>query len=35
MSAAARAHSISRATANRWAAICRELGYLPNVSKEH
>ncbi len=29
MSAAAKAHSISRATANRWAAQCRQLGYLP------
>jgi len=29
MSAAAAAHSISRATANRWAAMCRQLGYLP------
>jgi hypothetical protein len=29
MTAAARVHNISRATANRWAAICRELGYLP------
>ena len=34
MSAAARAHSISRATANRWAAACRELGYLPDAAKE-
>jgi hypothetical protein len=31
MSAAAKAHSISRATANRWAATCRQLGYLPHV----
>lgn len=29
MSNAARAHGISRATANRWAETCRELGYLP------
>lgn len=29
MSAAAAKHGISRATANRWAAICRRLGYLP------
>jgi len=29
MSAAAKAHSISRATANRWAGMCRQLGYLP------
>jgi len=35
MTAAASAHSISRATANRWAAICREMGFLPDVSKEH
>src|SRR6266568_919989 len=34
MTAAASAHSISRATANRWAAICREMGFLPDVSKE-
>ena len=33
MSAAAKAHSISRATANRWAAVCRQLGYLPGSSK--
>lgn len=32
MSAAAKAHNISRATANRWAAICREIGMLPAVS---
>jgi hypothetical protein len=32
MSAAAKAHNISRATANRWAATCRELGMLPTVS---
>jgi hypothetical protein len=29
MSVAAREHNISRATANRWAEMCRELGYLP------
>jgi hypothetical protein len=29
MTTAARAHSVSRATANRWAAACRRLGYLP------
>jgi hypothetical protein len=29
MTAAAKAHNISRATANRWAALCRQLGYLP------
>jgi hypothetical protein len=29
MTAAARAHNISRATANRWAATCREIGLLP------
>jgi hypothetical protein len=29
MSAAAKAHSISIATAHRWAAECRERGYLP------
>lgn len=29
MSAAAKKHGISRATANRWAAECRRLGYLP------
>lgn len=29
MTAAAKAHSISRTTANRWAARSRELGYLP------
>lgn len=34
MSNAAKAHNISRATANRWAAICRELGYLPNPAGE-
>ena len=34
MSAAAKAHNISRATANRWAAICRDLGYLPDISQE-
>lgn len=31
MSAAAKAHNISRATANRWAAMCRERGFLPRV----
>lgn len=30
MSAAAKVHSISRATANRWAQECRQLGYLPS-----
>ncbi len=30
MTAAAKAHNISRATANRWAALCREYGYLPS-----
>lgn len=30
MTAAARAHNISRATANRWADACRRLGYLPH-----
>jgi len=34
MTASARAHSISRATANRWAAICRQAGYLPAAPKE-
>lgn len=36
MSAAAKALNISRATANRWATLCRELGYLhnPNEGKE-
>ena len=29
MSTAAKAHSISRATANRWAALCRNTGLLP------
>jgi hypothetical protein len=29
MSAAAKAHNISRATAHRWAALCRGRGYLP------
>jgi len=29
MTLAARAHNISRATAHRWAALCRERGYLP------
>lgn len=29
MTNASEAHNISRATANRWAAICRERGYLP------
>ncbi len=28
MSAAGKAHGISRATAHRWAHTCRELGYL-------
>ncbi|MGH2813491.1 MAG: hypothetical protein ACRDI1_12395 [Actinomycetota bacterium] len=32
MSAAADAHGISRATANRWAQLCRDLGYLPGKS---
>jgi hypothetical protein len=32
MSAAAKAHSISRTTAHRWAAMCRQLGYLPDTS---
>lgn len=32
MSAAAEAHGISRATANRWAHLCRQLGYLPGKS---
>lgn len=30
MSAAAKAHDVSRATANRWAQECRQLGYLPH-----
>jgi hypothetical protein len=30
MTAAAKAHNISRATANRWAALCRQHGYLPS-----
>lgn len=34
MTAAAKAHNISRATANRWAATCRELGYLPAAREE-
>jgi hypothetical protein len=34
MTAAAAAHNISRATANRWAATCREHGYLPDPSRE-
>jgi hypothetical protein len=29
MTNAARAHRLSRATANRWADACRQLGYLP------
>ena len=29
MTATSKAHSISRATANRWAEECRRLGYLP------
>jgi hypothetical protein len=29
MTAAAAEHNISRATAHRWAATCRQLGYLP------
>jgi hypothetical protein len=29
MTAAAAAHHISRATAHRWAIMCRHLGYLP------
>lgn len=29
MSAAAKARNVSRATAHRWAAMCRERGYLP------
>jgi len=32
MTAAARKHNISRATANRWAAVCREIGLLPGAS---
>lgn len=32
MTAAAKTHNISRATANRWAATCRELGMLPSAS---
>jgi hypothetical protein len=31
MTAAAEAHNISRATANRWAQECRKLGYLPST----
>ncbi|HEX6520939.1 MAG TPA: hypothetical protein VF070_13150 [Streptosporangiaceae bacterium] len=34
MTATAKAHHISRTTANRWAALCRELGYLPSFSGE-
>lgn len=30
MTATAKAHNISRATANRWAQECRRLGYLPS-----
>jgi hypothetical protein len=33
MTAVAKALNISRATANRWTALCRELGYLPNPSE--
>jgi hypothetical protein len=33
MTAAANAHNISRATANRWAALCREYGYLDLVRR--
>jgi hypothetical protein len=29
MTATAKAHSISRTTANRWADECRKAGYLP------
>jgi hypothetical protein len=29
MTTAAEAHNISRATANRWAQMCRDHGYLP------
>jgi hypothetical protein len=32
MTPAAKAHNISRATANRWAGTCRELGLLPVAS---
>jgi hypothetical protein len=32
MTAAAKAHSVSRTTANRWAAECRRLGYLHGTS---
>lgn len=33
MTAAASAHQVSRATANRWAAVCRERGYLPRTTE--
>lgn len=33
MTAAAKAHNVSRATAHRWAAQGRKLGYLPGVSE--
>lgn len=33
MTTTAKGLKISRATANRWAALCRELGYLPNPSE--
>lgn len=34
MTAAAKSHNISRATAHRWAAACRERGYLPGASAQ-
>jgi transposase len=33
MTAAANAHDISRATAHRWVQTCRQLGYLPTLSR--
>lgn len=34
MTVAARAHNISRATANRWAALCREYGLLVQAGSQ-
>jgi hypothetical protein len=34
MTAAAKSHNISRATANRWAALCRQYGYLPATAAD-
>lgn len=34
MTASAKTHGISRATAHRWALKCRQLGYLPRSGSE-